>query len=193
MSDLKLITDRMIEKKKAEIQETINQTRLETKETIALATVKLEEEKVKQLHLIDKRLVEDFEKNQTSLENQKRNEILTEKQHFLYNVFEEAQTTMEQWDESTFQQFLLSVLEQFKTMETIELVLGEKSSQNVSETWIKNAGQNGLPVSLSTETISRKAGFIVKDKTGIQYNFLFDSLITETRSQIIPSVSKKLF
>lgn len=193
MSDLKLITDRMIEKKKAEIQETINQTRLETKETIALATVKLEEEKVKQLHLIDKRLAEDFEKNQNSLENQKRNEILTEKQHFLYNVFEEAQTTMEQWDESTFQQFLLSVLEQFKTMETIELVLGEKSSQNVSETWIKNAVQNGLPVLLSTETISRKAGFIVKDKTGIQYNYLFDSLITETRSQIIPSVSKKLF
>ena len=39
MSDLKLITDRMIEKKKAEIQETIHQTELEAKETIALAEV----------------------------------------------------------------------------------------------------------------------------------------------------------
>jgi V/A-type H+-transporting ATPase subunit E len=193
MSDLKLITDRMIEKKKTEIQETINQTKLEAKETIVLAEVKLEEEKIKQLQLIDKRLKEDYEKNQDSLENQRRDEILTEKQHFLYNVFEEAQTTMEQWDEIRFQQFLLSVLEQFKTMETIELVLGEKSSQKVSETWIDNAVQKGLSVSLSTETIDKKTGFIIKDKTGIQYNYLFDSLITEIRRQIIPSISKKLF
>ncbi|SEK83307.1 V/A-type H+-transporting ATPase subunit E [Carnobacterium iners] len=193
MSDLKLITDRMIEKKKIEIQETINQTKLEAKETIALAEVKLEEEKIKQLQLIDKRLAEDFEKNQNSLENQRRDEILAKKQHFLYNVFEEAQTTMEKWDEIRFQQFLLSVLEQFKTIETIELVLGEKSSQKVSKTWTDNAVQKGLLVLLSTETIDKKAGFIIKDKTGIQYNYLFDSLITEIRRQIIPSISKKLF
>ncbi|WP_034550509.1 V-type ATP synthase subunit E [Carnobacterium funditum] len=193
MSDLKLITDRMIDKKKAEIQEKIRQTELEAKETIALAEVKIEEEKVRQIKLIDKRLADDFEKNKNSLENQKRNKILAEKQHFLLNIFEKVQTTMEQWDETEFQQFLLSVLEQFKSLETIELVLGEHSSSKVSEYWLRSLTQQGIPVSLSSETISKKSGFIVKDQTGIQYNYLFDSLITEIKSQLIPSVSKKLF
>lgn len=193
MSDLKLITDRMIEKKKAEVQETIHQTELEAKETIALAEVKLAEEKEKQLKLIDNRLAEDFEKNKNSLENQRRNNILAEKQRFLSNIFEDAQTTMENWDESEFQQFLLSVLVQFKSLETIELVLGEQSSAKVSESWIVNVVQKSLPVTLSAETINRKAGFIIKDSTGIQYNYLFDSLITEVRNQLVPSVSKKLF
>lgn len=193
MSDLKLITDRMIEKKKAEVQKTIHQTELEAKETIALAEVKLAEEKEKQVKLIDNRLVDDFEKNKNSLENQKRNSILAEKQHFLSNVFEDAQTTMENWDESEFQQFLLSVLVQFNSLETIELVLGEQSSSKIPKSWMVNVVQKSLPVTLSTETISRKAGFIIKDSTGIQYNYLFDSLITEVRSQLIPSVSKKLF
>lgn len=193
MSDLKLITDRMIEKKKAEVQETIHQTELEAKETIALAEVKLAEEKGKQVKLIDNRLAEDFEKNKNSLENQRRNNILAEKQRFLSNIFEDAQTTMENWDESEFQQFLLSVLVQFKSLETIELVLGEQSSAKVSESWIVNVVQKSLPVTLSAETINRKAGFIIKDSTGIQYNYLFDSLITEVRSQLVPSVSKKLF
>lgn len=193
MSDLKLITDRMIEKKKAEIQETIHQTELEAKETIALAEVKLAEEKEKQLKLIDNRLAEDFEKNKNSLENQKRNTILAEKQYFLSNIFEDAQKTMENWNDSEFQEFLLSVLVQFSSLDTIELVLGEQSSTKVSESWIVNVVQKSLPVTLSAETISRKAGFIIKDSTGIQYNYLFDSLITEVRSQLIPSVSKKLF
>lgn len=193
MSDLKLITDRMIEKKKAEIQETIHQTELEAKETIALAEVKLAEEKEKQLKLIDNRLAEDFEKNKNSLENQKRNKILAEKQHFLSNIFEDAQKTMENWNDSEFQEFLLSVLVQFNSLETIELVLGEQSSNKVSESWIVNVVQKSLPVTLSAETINRKAGFIIKDSTGIQYNYLFDSLITEVRNQLVPSVSKKLF
>lgn len=193
MSDLKLITDRMIEKKKAEIQETIHQIELEAKETIALAEVKLAEEKEKQLKLIDNRLAEDFEKNKNSLENQKRNTILAEKQYFLSNIFEDAQKTMENWNDSEFQEFLLSVLVQFSSLDTIELVLGEQSSTKVSESWIVNAVQKSLPVTLSAETINRKAGFIIKDSTGIQYNYLFDSLITEVRSQLIPSVSKKLF
>ncbi|MGB3160400.1 V-type ATP synthase subunit E [Carnobacterium sp.] len=193
MSDLKLITDRMIEKKKAEIQETIHQIELEAKETIALAEVKLAEEKEKQLKLIDNRLAEDFEKNKNSLENQKRNTILAEKQYFLSNIFEDAQKTMENWNDSEFQEFLLSVLVQFSSLDTIELVLGEQSSTKVSESWIVNVVQKSLPVTLSAETINRKAGFIIKDSTGIQYNYLFDSLITEVRSQLIPSVSKKLF
>lgn len=193
MSDLKLITDRIIEKKKAEIQEKIRKTELEAKETIALAEVKLEEEKIKQVKLIDSRLAEDFEKNKNSLENQRRDEVLAEKQHFLSAIFEDAQTTMEQWSESEFQQFLLSVLVQFNSLEKIELAIGEDSRNKISESWIIDVVQKSLPVNLTNETISKKTGFIIKDQTGIQYNYLFDSLITEIRNQLIPSVSKKLF
>ncbi|WP_313470190.1 ATPase [Carnobacterium sp.] len=192
MSDLKLITERMIEKKKAEVQQTIRQAETEAKEKVAVAEKELALEEVEEKKAIDRRLASDFEKNKDSLENYKRNQLLGEKQVALKEVFKEALFAMEQWSETEFQSFLLAVLRQFKEIKNLELVLGEKSVEKVSESWIEKVAQEGISVTLTTETIHKKAGFILKNK-GIEYNYLFEDLIAELKNQLIPSVSKKLF
>ncbi|WP_192986802.1 V-type ATP synthase subunit E [Carnobacterium mobile] len=184
MSDLKLITERMIEKKKAEVQQTIRQAETEAKEKLASAEKELASEEAEQKRAIDRRLANDFEKNKDSLENYKRNQLLAEKQVALKEVFKQALFTMEEWNETEFQNFLLAVLQQFKETKNLELVLGEKSVEKVS--------QEGITVTLATETINKKAGFILKDN-GIEYNYLFEDLIAELKNQIIPSVSENLF
>ena len=192
ISDLKLITDRMIEKKKVEIQNKIQQAELEAKNRLAAADTDLAEEEVKQKKMIDVRLANEFEKNKNSLVNHKRDQLLSEKQLSLNSVFEKALMEMEQWNETEFQAFLLSVLKEFKAMERVELILGEKSAEKVSQQWIEEVASKELNVSLSNETIAGKFGFILRDN-GIQYNYLFHALINESKNHLIPSVSKKLF
>lgn len=192
MSDLKLITDRMIEKKKVEIQNKTHQAELEAKNKLAAADTDLAEEEAKQKQLIDVRLANEFEKNKNSLVNHKRDQLLSEKQLSLVSVFKKALQEMEQWDETKFQTFLLSILKRFKAIEHVELILGEKSAEKISQQWIEEVASKELTISLSTATIVGESGFILKDN-GIEYNYLFHALINESKDHLISSVSKKLF
>ncbi|WP_035053322.1 hypothetical protein [Carnobacterium pleistocenium] len=192
MSDLKLLTDRLIENKKAGVQDKIKKAEAENVKMQSESDDKLAEEKAKQVTLIDSRLARQFEQDKHTLQINKRDQILSEKQKVLRAAFNEAEKQMNQWTDSEFQQFLLLVLQQHKNSESIELVLGQNSVDKVSTDWINNTAKKVANIESSTEVISKKNGFILK-KNGIQYNYLFDELIKDIKGQLVSSVSKKLF
>lgn len=192
MSDLKLLTDRLIENKKAGVQDKIKKSEAENVKMQAESDDKLAEEKAKQVTLIDSRLARQFEQDKHTLQINKRDQILSEKQKVLKTAFNEAEKQMDQWTDSEFQQFLLMVLQQHKDSKSIELVLGQNSLDKVSTDWINNTAKKVANIESSTEFISKKSGFILK-KNGIQYNYLFDELIKDIKGQLVSSVSKKLF
>ncbi|WP_373472179.1 V-type ATP synthase subunit E [Carnobacterium alterfunditum] len=192
MSDLKLLMDRLIENKKAEVQDKIKKAEAEKVEMHTEAANKLATEKTKQLTLIDSRLARQFEQDKHTLQINKRDQMLSAKQKVLKTVFNEAEEQMNQWTDSEFQQFLLRVLQQHKDSKSIELILGQNSLDKVSTDWINGTAKKVANVQSSTEFISKKNGFILK-KDGIQYNYLFDELIKDIKGQLVSSVSKKLF
>ncbi|MER2225670.1 MAG: ATPase [Carnobacterium sp.] len=192
MSDLKLLTDRLIESKKAEVQEKIKEAEIEKEQLLSESDENLAEEKAKQINLIDSRLARKFEQDKHTLQINKRNQLLSEKQKVLTVVFNEAEEQMNQWTDSEFQQFLLSVLKQHKDSESIELIVGQHSVDKVTNDWIDKVAKEVVNVQLSTETISKKNGFILK-KNGIEYNYLFDELVKDIKGQLVSSVSKQLF
>lgn len=114
MSDLKLLTERLIENKKAEVQEKIKEAEAEKAQLLEESARNLAEEKAKQISLIDSRLARKFEQDKHTLQINKRNQVLSEKQKVLTVVFNEAEEQMNQWTNSEFQQFLLAVLTQHK-------------------------------------------------------------------------------
>ena len=192
MSDLKLLTDRLIESKKAEVQEKIKEAEIEKEQLLSESDVNLAEEKAKQINLIDSRLARKFEQDKHTLQINKRNQLLIEKQKVLTTVFNEAEEQMNQWTDLEFQQFLLAVLKQHKDSESIELIVGQHSVDKVTNDWIDKVAKEVVNVQLSTETISKKNGFILK-KNGIEYNYLFDELVKDIKGQLVSSVSKQLF
>lgn len=192
MSDLKLLTERLIENKKAEVQVKIKEAEAEKAQLLEESARSLAEEKAKQISLIDSRLARKFEQDKHTLQINKRNELLSEKQKMLKLVFNKAEEQMNQWADMEFQQFLLSVLKQHKDSESIELILGQYSIDKVSDDWINKVAKEVVDIQLSAETISRKNGFILK-KTGIEYNYLFDELVKDIKGQLVSSVSKQLF
>lgn len=192
MSDLKLLTERLIENKKAEVQVKIKEAEAEKAQLLEESARSLAEEKAKQISLIDSRLARKFEQDKHTLQINKRNELLSEKQKMLKIVFNKAEEQMNQWTDMEFQQFLLSVLKQHKDSESIELIVGQYSIDKVSNDWINTVAKEVVDIQLSAETISRKNGFILK-KTGIEYNYLFDELVKDIKGQLVSSVSKQLF
>lgn len=192
MSDLKLLTERLIENKKAEVQEKIKEAEAEKAQLLEESARNLAEEKAKQISLIDSRLARKFEQDKHTLQINKRNQLLSEKQKMLKIVFSKAEEQMNQWTDTEFQQFLLSVLKQHKDSEPIELIVGQYSVDKVSNDWINKVAKEEVNIQLSTETISKKNGFILK-KTGIEYNYLFDELVKDIKGQLVSSVSKQLF
>ena len=192
MSDLKLLTERLIENKKSEVQVKIKEAEAEKAQLLEESARSLAEEKAKQISLIDSRLARKFEQDKHTLQINKRNELLSEKQKMLKIVFNKAEEQMNQWTDMEFQQFLLSVLKQHKDSESIELILGQYSIDKVSNDWINTVSKEVVDIQLSAETISRKNGFILK-KTGIEYNYLFDELVKDIKGQLVSSVSKQLF
>ena len=192
MSDLKLLKERLIENKKAEVKVKIKEEEAEKAQLLEESARSLAEEKAKQISLIDSRLARKFEQDKHTLQINKRNELLSEKQKMLKLVFNKAEEQMNQWTDTEFQQFLLSVLKQHKDSESIELILGQYSIDKVSDDWINKVAKEVVDIQLSAETISRKNGFILK-KTGIEYNYLFDELVKDIKGQLVSSVSKQLF
>ena len=192
MSDLKLLTDRLIENKKSEVQDKINEAEAEKEQLLAESAKNLAEEKAKQISLIDSRLARKFEQDKHTLQINKRNQLLSEKQKVLTVVFNEAEEQMNQWTDSEFQQFLLSVLKEHRDRDSIELIVGQESVNKVTKDWIDKVAKEVVNIQLSTETISKKNGFILK-KSGIQYNYLFDELVKDINGQLVSSVSKQLF
>lgn len=192
MSDLKLLTERMVEKKKVEIQSRIDAAELETQKALDKAKKELDEERQQQQQIIDSRLKAKYEQNKNALQIYKRNQLLSEKQVSLTNAFNKAERLMEKWSPAQFQEFLLSVLSQHPENKTMEVVVGENSTAHVSPQWVEEISQTGLKLQLSEEIIPKKAGFVLRSE-GIEYNYCFDELIEDVRGQIVTKIANKLF
>lgn len=191
MADLKLLTDRLMENKRSEIQVVIQEAEKEAQQLIQASTEELAMEKQRRQERIQAEQKAQYEKDKNALSNQKRNQLLAKKQNDITAVFDSAKERMEQLNQEEFQQFLATVLEQYENKE-VELVVGEKSRSFVSSQWIEKQNQAGNNVRLSDEQVSKKAGFVIRHK-GIDYNYIFDALVDDTREDVLPTVSQKLF
>lgn len=191
MADLKLLTDRLMENKRSEIQVVIQEAEKEAQQLIQASNENLAVEKQRRQERIQAEQKAQYEKDKNALSNQKRNQLLAEKQQAITAVFDSAKERMEQLNQEEFQQFLAAVLEQYENKE-VELVVGEKSRSFVSSQWIEKQNQAGKAVRLNDEQVSKKAGFVIRHK-GIDYNYIFDALVDDTREDVLPTVSQKLF
>ncbi|MBM6613647.1 V-type ATP synthase subunit E [Desemzia sp. RIT804] len=191
MADLKLLTDRLMEHKRSEIQVIIQEAEKEAQQSIQASNEQLKVEKQKREERIKLEQKAQYEQDKNALSNKKRNQLLTEKQKSLTAIFDSAKERMENLTQDEFQQFLSGVLTQYQNKE-VELVLGEKSRSFVSSKWVEELNQAGKTVHLTEEQIPKKAGFVIRHE-GIDYNYIFDALVDDTKEDILPTVSQKLF
>ena len=150
---------------------------------------------------------QNFEQKRTQVETEhqkqkeKQIELLEKKYRQLRNrqqvevrrLFADAVTEMENWDESEQIQFIKNALYSLPLTGKVAFIAGEKSAAYLSQTLL-DEWNNELPfmMVLSDETVADQAGFLINDQ-GVQYNFLFSSLVQDIQGTMSFEIANQLF
>ena len=141
--------------------------------------------------------IELLEKKYRQLRNRQqvevRQENLNAKQEFLRRLFADAIAEMENWDESEQIQFIKNSLYSLPLTGKVTFIAGEKSAAYLSQTLL-DEWNNELPFTmvLSDESVAGQAGFLINDQ-GVQYNFLFSSLVQDIQGTMSFEIANQLF
>lgn len=192
MADLKLLTERVIEREKSAVQERISEAQEKAQQQLKTAEEEAAKEKEVRKKQIDDQVKREHEISLNTLEVKKRNDVLAVKQRILSQTYEDAYTMLRNLDAQTTQTFLKNILNQFEGQGTIELVLGEETLSKVEPGWVDSLAVSGTQVTLADETLKGKSGAVLR-KEGIEYNYLFDALIEDVKKESIQTVSQHLF
>ncbi|MBK4850434.1 ATPase V [Enterococcus faecium] len=148
-----------------------------------------QKQKEKQIELLEKKYRQLRNRQQVEV----RQENLNAKQEFLRRLFADAVTEMENWDESEQIQFIKNALYTLPLTGKVAFIAGEKSAAYLSQTLL-DEWNNELPfmMILSDETVADQAGFLINDQ-GVQYNFLFSSLVQDIQGTMSFEIANQLF
>ncbi|MUN68786.1 ATPase V [Enterococcus faecium] len=148
-----------------------------------------QKQKEEQIELLEKKYRQLRNRQQVEV----RQENLNAKQEFLRRLFADAVTEMENWDESEQIQFIKNALYSLPLTGKVAFIAGEKSAAYLSQTLL-DEWNNELPfmMVLSDETVADQAGFLINDQ-GVQYNFLFSSLVQDIQGTMSFEIANQLF
>ncbi|EME8244357.1 ATPase V [Enterococcus faecium] len=148
-----------------------------------------QKQKEKQIELLEKKYRQLRNRQQVEV----RQENLNAKQEFLRRLFADAVTEMENWDESEQIQFIKNALYSLPLTGKVAFIAGEKSAAYLSQTLL-DEWNNELPfmMVLSDETVADQAGFLINNQ-GVQYNFLFSSLVQDIQGTMSFEIANQLF
>ncbi|HAQ7392911.1 TPA: ATPase V [Enterococcus faecium] len=148
-----------------------------------------QKQKEKQIELLEKKYRQLRNRQQVEV----RQENLNAKQEFLRRLFADAIAEMENWDESEQIQFIKNSLYSLPLTGKVTFITGEKSAAYLSQTLL-DEWNNELPfmMVLSDETVADQAGFLINDQ-GVQYNFLFSSLVQDIQGTMSFEIANQLF
>lgn len=192
MTDLKLLTERLVEKEKAAISKRVEEANKQVKDEIQAFEAEEMQRKQQLIEEIRVKTKREYEIKKNTLEIQRRNDLLSAKQTVLNKVFRDAKEKLDHIDSKTFQSFALSVLNHFDSGSELTLTLGQKSADMIDSSWLSQHASGNVTVHLSEQTIPNKSGLIV-EKEGIDYNFLFDSLVEDMKAEMLSQISNELF
>ncbi|HGV8441945.1 TPA: ATPase V [Enterococcus faecium] len=148
-----------------------------------------QKQKEKQIELLEKKYRQLRNRQQVEV----RQENLNAKQEFLRRLFADAIAEMENWDESEQIQFIKNSLYSLPLTGKVAFIAGEKSAAYLSQTLL-DEWNNELPFTmvLSDESVASQAGFLINDQ-GVQYNFLFSSLVQDIQGTMSFEIANQLF
>ncbi|SJZ37305.1 V/A-type H+-transporting ATPase subunit E [Pilibacter termitis] len=174
--------DKRIDEETQAAQEKLNRER----EQALLQLEKVQEKRKLELSQMKKQQIQ-------RLQLEERQALLGEKQVALEEIFSLSGEELEKISEEEFQELVFHALENVKELGQAELVFGEKSigkfSENKLTEW--NQAHQGMFV-FSKESYPKEAGFVIR-KDGIEYNFLFASLLREVKEKELSVISQRLF
>jgi V/A-type H+-transporting ATPase subunit E len=192
MAELKLMIERISDREKNTIQQNLQKTEkqaeLKVKQAEEDAQQKFEEEKAK----ITEQLQYEFSMKENTENVTYRNEILKQKQKMIQKAFKDALKKMNNITSEQFMQIVVSALENVDVTQRVDIFVGEKSTDLMDVAWLNDYLIWNHHVRIEEEPVKNKAGILVR-QDNVDYNYFFDELMKENRSELLPYVTNMLF
>ncbi|UUX33643.1 hypothetical protein [Fundicoccus culcitae] len=191
MAKVNELVDKVINKETSALEEDVERKRFDLKNALVAKEAETQRDLVSEKEKIDKKMQEQHQIAVQSRQIVYRDQLLTQKQALIEELFDAALKELDNLPQETFRSFVLAILKQFEGQGDLTLVLGSYSKGLIDQSWLESLAIEGVNIQLAADTIQSKGGFIL-EKLGSQYNFLNDSLIEEVRTQLIIDISKSL-
>ncbi|MBL1226969.1 V-type ATP synthase subunit E [Enterococcus sp. BWR-S5] len=192
MDAIEKIVEQILEKGKDEIAtyKSAEKERIEKNFDEQVAAIEIQEKN--QLDKNTELTKKAFKQKQNRQQLDVRQETLNRKQELLTQLFKETVEKMNEWDTATFQNFAANVLSNLQLTGEVQLDAGEYSQDKLSQEWLNQFHTDKLTVQLSDTVIPKESGFVVV-KDGIEYNFLFSTLVQEIQKAESFKIAEMLF
>ena len=138
---------------------------------------------------------ETYEKKIQRIEVEKNQSIMLEKQAYLKKVIDKMAVKLKTLSKEESQSFMSSIFISNDLSGQIDVLIGELSQETITQEWLDQlANQNEMPVTyvLSSEVISNDGGFILS-QDGIEYNYLYSSILDEISEEKEYDIVSELF
>ena len=174
----------------------------ESKQRIEVAT-KEQEERINQMNAqysqqemakktaLKQEAKSQYEKEQQTILNASKKEVLRVKRELLESVFEDVLQVMSTWSGETLRLFIESAIRKLPKQQTT-LTFGEQTVSRLSDEDKHALTSQFTFVHIDAATLPKKAGFVLKQE-GIEYNYLFEALIEDLKEEYSPILARKAF
>lgn len=189
MAKINELVEQVVRKETQAYQEKVEAKRAETKQALTDKQQALQADLVAEKSKVDEQLNTRYQITHQSQKIAHRDQLLREKQTLLNKVFSLAEDQLNNLSAEDFKVFVTDVLTQFKGQGDLMVKLGEHSQGLLDQGWLDSVAIEGINVQLSEELVPQNGGFIL-EKSGIQYNFLSDTLIQDAKQRLTVEISK---
>jgi len=119
-------------------------------------------------------------------------ELLTYRHELLDEIFDMAVSKLKDISEQEFADIFISAVKGHEGSYT--LYIGEYSRDKLDARTVSEAvkASQGLEITISGDEIPRKSGFLLR-QSGVEYNYLFEDLIEDKRSEQSAAILKEVF
>ena len=175
----------------------------ESKQRIEVAT-KEQEERINQMNAqysqqemakktaLKQEAKSQYEKEQQTILNASKKEVLRVKRELLESVFEDVLQVMSTWSGETLRLFIESPIRKLPKQQQTTLTFGEDTVSRLSDEDKHALTSQFAFVHIDEATLPKKAGFVLKQE-GIEYNYLFEALIEDLKEEYSPILARKAF
>lgn len=148
-----------------------------------------EENLAKSLRVLEK----EHQQHVQRLESLARQEKLSLKQLYLKRLFDEAVTAMNDWPADVTQEFCTKGILAVPDVAGSQVILGQYAKEKLTASWLEAVNaQKKYPLTFAEEVVAKAGGFIVS-QGGIEYNFIFESLVQEVQAHDSFAIAEALF
>lgn len=189
MANINELVEQVVSKETNLLEEKVANRRIETQKALEKKKNEYREKLNVEKEKIDSQIKERYQISRQSQNIAHRDQLLTEKQNLLQEVFAAAQTALDQISTEELQAFFLDVVQQFKHQGQLMILLGELSQEIITQEWLDTLNIEGVQLQLSPNIITQEGGFII-ERGGIQYNFLNETLIQDAKTKMTVEIAR---